>query len=145
MKLIKRSVLVALSVLLCTTTSAQDPPRKVLKFNEKGTFKMVQFTDIHFGEDEADDLDNQRLMGDILDQEQPDLVICSGDAVSGYAWDGKTKPWAALQYANFTKPMMKRGIYWATTAGNHDEEADLNREEISEVDRSFNLSLTLPN
>lgn len=41
--------------------------------------------------------------------------------------------------------MMQRGIYWATTAGNHDEEADLNRTELSEVDRSFNYSLTLPN
>lgn len=30
---------------------------------------MVQFTDIHFGENEQDDLDNQKLMGDILDAE----------------------------------------------------------------------------
>lgn len=40
---------------------------------------------------------------------------------------------------------MEHGTYWATTAGNHDSEADLTREEISELDRSFNLSLTLPN
>ena len=40
---------------------------KQLRFNEKGKFKMVQFTDIHFGEDEPDDLDNMRLIGDILD------------------------------------------------------------------------------
>lgn len=41
--------------------------------------------------------------------------------------------------------MTERQIYWATTAGNHDTEADLTRDEISAVDRSFEFSLTLPN
>jgi hypothetical protein len=44
-----------------------------------------------------------------------------------------------------TKVLMEHGTYWATTAGNHDSEADLTREEISELDRSFPLSLTQPN
>ncbi len=48
--------------------------------------------------------------------------------VSGYAWDGKTKPWAALQYANMTKVLIEKKTYWATTAGNHDVEADLDRD-----------------
>jgi predicted MPP superfamily phosphohydrolase len=106
---------------------------------------MVQFTDIHFGEDEPDDLDNMRLIGDILDQEKPDIAIITGDVVSGYAWDQKTKPWAATQYQNLTDTLTKYNTYWATTAGNHDSEADLTREEVSEFDRSFNLSLTQPN
>ena len=41
--------------------------------------------------------------------------------------------------------MIDRGLNWATTAGNHDEEGDLTRAQISELDRSFELSLTLPN
>jgi len=57
---------------------------------------MVQFTDIHFGEDEPDDLDNMRLIGDILEQEKPDIAIITGDVISGYAWDKVTKPWAAV-------------------------------------------------
>ena len=40
---------------------------------------------------------------------------------------------------------MRLNMRWATTAGNHDTEADLNREQISELDRSFPNSLTLPN
>lgn len=36
-------------------------------------------------------------------------------------------------------------MYRATTAGNYDEEGDLTRAEISEVDRSYNMSLTMPN
>ncbi len=41
--------------------------------------------------------------------------------------------------------LIEKGQYWATTAGNHDEEADLSRAQISEVDRSYNMSLTKPN
>ena len=36
-------------------------------------------------------------------------------------------------------------MYWSLTAGNHDTQADLNREQVSELDRTYNLSLTLPN
>lgn len=34
-------------------------------------------------------------MGKILDKEKPDLVIITGDLVSGFAWDGETTPWLA--------------------------------------------------
>ena len=43
------------------------------------------------------------------------------------------------------QPIIAKGKYWATTAGNHGVEADLDREQISEVDRSYNYSLTKPN
>lgn len=61
---------------------------KDLRFNEKGKFKIVQFTDLHFGEDEQDDNDNLRLMGDILDQEKPDFVVVTGDVISAYMANG---------------------------------------------------------
>jgi hypothetical protein len=35
-------------------------------------------------------------MAEILDYEKPDLVILTGDVVSGYAWDGTTTPWASI-------------------------------------------------
>lgn len=106
---------------------------------------MVQFTDIHFGEDYEKDEESNAVMLDILQREQPDLIVITGDMVSGYAWDETTKPWFSQIYANFTKALVQYGQYWATTAGNHDTEADLTREEVSEVDRSYNLSLTQPN
>lgn len=60
-------------------------------------------------------------MGAILDQEKPDLVILTGDIVSGYAWDGKTDDFVASKWREVVQPMVDRGIYWATTAGNHDD------------------------
>ena len=85
------------------------------------------------------------MMLEILEQEQPDIAIVTGDVVSGYAWDYWTRPWAEHHYTNFTKVLTKHGTYWATTAGNHDTQADLTREQVSALDRSFNFSLTLPN
>ena len=54
--------------------------------------------------------------------------MITGDVVSGYAWDGYTKPWYAKQYANFAKAMYDKKMPWALTAGNHDTKADLTRE-----------------
>ena len=107
-------ITLAVSLLLGAVASKQ------LRFNENGKFKMVQFTDIHFGEGMMNDLSNQKLISDVLDWEKPDLVVVTGDVVSGYAWDYWTRPWTALQYANFTKILIEKEYYWATTAGNHD-------------------------
>jgi len=87
------SMVVALSLLASGAAAAGN---KNLTVNAKGKFKMVQFTDIHFGESDATDALNQKLITEVLELEDPDFVIISGDVVSGYAWDGKTKPWAAV-------------------------------------------------
>ncbi len=82
--------------LIITVVSA------TLKFNKDGKFKIVQFTDLHFGE--YDDLDEQtyQMMVEILKAEKPDFVAITGDVVSGYAWDEKTYPWYAVHYHKFT-------------------------------------------
>jgi predicted MPP superfamily phosphohydrolase len=63
--------------------------------NEKGTFKFVQFTDIHFGEGADKDLGSQNVIRKVLETEKPDFAVITGDVVSGYAWDGKTPGWYA--------------------------------------------------
>lgn len=88
---------------------------------------MVQFTDIHLGEGEQKDRDTQKLLLDIIAAENPDLVVVTGDVISGYAWDKKTRPWGEIQYRKFADTMTKAGVRWALTAGNHDEDADLSR------------------
>eukprot|EP00347_Sterkiella_histriomuscorum_P010662 403375407 len=105
---------------------------------------MVQFTDIHFGEWEENDQKSYELMKNVIKWEKPDLVVVTGDAVSGYAWNG-TQGWYAHHYHKFVQAMVDMNQSWAFTAGNHDSQADLTREQISELDRSFNLSLTKPN
>ena len=68
--------------------------------------------------------------------------MVTGDVISGNKWDKKTEGWAEGQYRKMTDVMTAEKQYWAFTAGNHDCEADLNREELSKLDRSFEYSLT---
>ncbi len=106
---------------------------------------MVQFTDIHFGENEDNDIQAQNLMRNVIELEKPDLAIVTGDVVSGYAWDGKTPGWYAKHYDKLAQVMKDKNMYWAMTAGNHDTQADLNRQQVSDLDRTYDLSITKPN
>ena len=81
-------------------------------------------------------------MKKILEWEKPDLAVVTGDVISGNKWDKKTEGWAGQQYKKMTDVMTDMRQHWAFTAGNHDCEADLNREQLSEFDRSFEYSLT---
>ena len=98
------------------TASAQKP---VLKFNQDGKFKIVQFTDTHviYG-DSRSDVTMER-MNEILDAEKPDLVIYTGDLIFGRP--GKESLMQALE------PVVTRGIPFAVTWGNHDDEQGLSR------------------
>ena len=114
-----------------------------LTFNAKGKFKIVQFTDTHFGETALTDSMTQDVMRKILESEKPDLVAVTGDVVSGYLWDGHTKPWFPLKYKKFAEIMQEYNQKWAFTAGNHDSEADYNRLQVLDEDRKYApLSLT---
>lgn len=81
----------------------------------------------------------------IIEKEQPDLVMNTGDLVSGNKWDKLTQGWARMQYKKFTDVMGKHKQYFCSTAGNHDSEADMTREQLSALDREHEYSLTKPN
>ena len=87
--------LTTLTVVATISAVALAAGDKKLQINSKGKFKMVQFTDIHFGEGAEQDLGSQNVMRKVLELEQPDFAVVTGDVVSGYAWDGKTPGWYA--------------------------------------------------
>ena len=43
----------------------------------------MQITDIHFGESDEKDLNNIKIMTDLIKTENPDVVVLTGDIVSG--------------------------------------------------------------
>lgn len=109
-----------LSMLCAVTASAQND---VLKFNNNHKFKIVQFTDIHwkYG-NPASDKAGER-MAEILDAEKPDMVVFTGDLIFAKpAREGLDKALEAT---------IERGIPFAVTWGNHDDEQDLTREQLS--------------
>lgn len=91
---------------------------KKLHFREDGTFKIVQFTDVHWGEsgDEKDGL-SRRLMELVLDAEKPDLVVFTGDTIVGVRC-----PDGMAAYRQAVSAVEERGLVWAAVFGNHDDE-----------------------
>lgn len=88
--------------------------------SSKQIFKIVQFTDLHFGE--GVDLDNQtiNLMQYIMIQEQPDFVVFSGDQISGHAVPSLHVYKDLLQQV-LNIPAMYNTPF-ATIYGNHDDQ-----------------------
>lgn len=124
----------AMSFFAILLLPAQSAIAQTLKFNADGKFKIVQFTDIHwqYGNPKSD-IAGER-MAEVLDAEKPDLVVVTGDIVfSKPATEGMK---AAL------KPIIDRGIPFAVTFGNHDDEQDLTRTQLLDLVKSFpgNLS-----
>ena len=95
-----------------------------VSFNKDGKLKIVQFTDIHWVAGKPETADAAANMNRILDEEKPDIVVYTGDVTTGKpATEGLDK---ALE------PVISRGIPYAVTFGNHDDEQDLTRTQLYE-------------
>lgn len=95
-----------------------------LSFNQDGTFKIVQFTDMHYKHADPKSDTTLMLLDRILDAEKPDLVVFTGDIVTGPVQAG---------WNRITAPVIEQGIPFAVTLGNHDHEYGVTREEIAEM------------
>ncbi|MDD7794202.1 metallophosphoesterase family protein [Clostridium sp. 'White wine YQ'] len=109
----------------------------VLKFDTKGKFKIVQFTDIHEGPEMDEGIG---VMRKILDYERPNLVILTGDNI-----DGKCKTIEDVKTAisHIASPMENRKIPWAIVFGNHDDEHGvMSKEEMMKFYMSFDYNIS---
>lgn len=103
--------------------------KKSLNFRSDKTFKIVQFTDIHYTNDDEADHKTVRLMEQILSEEQPDLIITTGDTVYGEQ---------NMEYLpKALGPLIQSGIPWTFTFGNHDVEFAGNHEELFDAVRKL--------
>ncbi|GMQ59006.1 metallophosphoesterase family protein [Vallitalea sediminicola] len=107
---------------------------KKLHFNNDGTFKIVQFTDVHWQNGKPEDLRTSELMEMIIREEKPDFVIFTGDTVYG---DENNK---YLDKA--LEPVNNAGIPWATVFGNHDSEWGAGKKELLEIQKKSTHCLT---
>ncbi|MEC1524499.1 metallophosphoesterase family protein [Neobacillus niacini] len=111
--------------------------KKQLQFRQDGTFKIVQFTDLHWENGDQLDADTNRLMERILIEEKPDLVVFTGDIIYSPA---SNNPIAAFRGA--LEPVGKMNIPWAAVFGNHDTEGNVSKEELLAVMQEYPNSLT---
>lgn len=93
-----------------------------LKFDSGKSFKIVQFTDVHYKPNVAASDTAIMLINEVLDAETPDLVVFTGDI----AWGATTKE----SFDTVLEPVIKRNIKWAYVNGNHDDEHGWNRTQL---------------
>lgn len=113
-----------------------------MHFRDDGSFTLVVFSDLHYGEGADLDAKNDALQKAVLDAERPDLIIYLGDIVSG--WRGGSDGWMEGMMERILAYPNSQGYAHAMVLGNHDDEADLSRREILNMDvlLSGDLSFT---
>lgn len=104
-----------------------------LKFDSAGHFKIVQFTDVHYVPNNPKSKAAIHLIEKVLDLENPDLVVLTGDIVTG-------RP-ARIGWDSVLDPILRRNIPFIVTLGNHDDEQDLSRRQVAELVTSYPLNL----
>lgn len=122
MKFLLKILCVAwLALVSATPSQAQDIE---LRFNDRHRFKIVQFTDIHWKWNKPASNEAHERMAEVLDAEKPDLVVFTGDLVF-------SKP-ARECLDKALQATLERGIPFAVTWGNHDDEHDLSRQQLTD-------------
>jgi hypothetical protein len=97
------------------TVPPQDDP--ILSFGSEGSFTLVHFTDVQ--DDQEMDPRTVRLMEAVLDDQDPDLVVFTGDNIRS----GPETPEDVRKAIDaIAHPVESRGIPWLITFGNHDED-----------------------
>lgn len=101
-----------LSQVVCT---------RILKINEKKEIiRIIQFADLHFGENLYKDKLTLQLMNSVIKNESPDFAVFSGDQISGYeVFSLKEK---LLLWEKALSIVSKYRIPFATIFGNHDDQ-----------------------
>ncbi|KUI59177.1 putative inactive purple acid phosphatase 16 [Cytospora mali] len=116
-----------------------------LHFTDKGTFQITIFEDLHFGEAEdtdwgpLQDNDTVKVMQTVLDNESPQLVVLNGDLITG---ENTFKENATDYIDEIVAPLVKYGLPWASTYGNHDSDFNLSRIAIYAREKTYDNSLT---
>jgi len=142
----RQIVVFTIAILWCFAGFSSLPTIKTLSFRSNGKFKIVQFADLHYGEGEEvawgpeQDRNSTRVMRKVLALEKPDLVVFSGDQITGNNINkNATEYWREL-----LQPCIEGSYRWAIVFGNHDDlsQADGTRKELMQFDKTFPLSLS---
>ena len=128
------SIILSVAMLLgFAAMPASAETDKTLKFGEDGKFRILQFADI---QDNAFlEYATYQFIRDSVEATQPDLIVLTGDNISGGG--SPTKGLAKLAIWRYMSIFEKAGIPVAAVFGNHDSEGPANKEYQMEVYESF--------
>lgn len=134
-KCMKRVFLLAIAILAALVAQARKPE---LKFKPDGTFKIIQLTDLHIRTINPEQADRvYSRIKYLAETEKPDLFVVTGDMIL-------IRP-AEPEITRFMSVLDETGVPWVVAFGNHDEQQDLTRAEMSELYVSGRQSLNMLN
>ena len=123
-----RKLFAAACAALWSVATLQAQPAEP-RFRDDGTFRIAQFTDMHLDPSKprrlAESEKTFARLERVLTSERPDLVVFTGDVVTGAPAEGM---WRRLLDA-----VERYGIPFCVVLGNHDAEQDLARTEIARI------------
>ncbi len=117
--------LVLLSIILIPAFPVSGQNNTLFKFRKDNTFKIAQFTDIHWDNNSRNCTVTKETIENILAAEKPDLAVLTGDIVTAIP---SREGWMAV-----SKIFTEAKVYWAITLGNHDSEPEISRDQIFEL------------
>ena len=117
------SLLLTIVCLASCTSNDNSSDNIKLRFKD-GKFKIAQFTDIHWDPSNTRSESVPDSLLAVLEKERPDLVVMTGDIVTGRPAEQGWKSIMAM--------MQKAGIPYAVTMGNHDPE-NMERDSIFDI------------
>ena len=110
--------------------SAPDFTGEPLRFNEDGSFRILQITDTQDTQWPSPNL--LTMTQKALDESKPDLVVFTGDQLKNYDsdFDGPNVEWKVRQALRLiVEPIVRRGLPFAFAFGNHDSCLSVTLEE----------------
>lgn len=107
-----------------------------LKF-KNGKFKIMQIADVQ--ERAVPNPDTIKLITLALEREKPDLVVFTGDQVMGYSVTFKKDTQKGVKncISTFLEPLVRLGIPFAVTFGNHDDDCSFSKKEQMDFYSTF--------
>ena len=131
------ALIFSFSALTVSSTAAQannaNEAEAVLKFGEDGKFRIMQITDIQDGA--FLEYATMQFLKDVVEAEKPDLIVLTGDNISGGS--SPTKLLAKIAISRYMSIFEEAGIPVAMVYGNHDSEGPADKEYQMEVYESF--------
>lgn len=115
-----KKVLVLISLILYQITNID--AQNHLKFDKKGEFKILQFTDCHYNAVTDKSKKTFSVIENMITKVNPDLIVFTGDVV--------THKQARKSWDKLTTLLESKKIPWTITLGNHDHEGDMSNKDI---------------
>lgn len=135
-RIISMAIMAAAAAILSISAGAAKPQK--LQLREDGTFKIMQFTDLHFKTHTPDE--NAKVLKRIesmTELEHPDFIVVTGDLVF--------TDQAGPMLQSIIDKLDSTGVPWCILYGNHDAEQDLTRPQMSSMVTSGKLSVNTLN